>query len=176
MSGYRRFDAREMLEYLAEVDEELVSAGADPVHLIAVGGAAMVSRHASRITGDVDIVSEGMSDAVRRACEQVALRRGLAPDWMNDGAKGMAVALEVEPERLFTGKRLVVESAGPRYLLAMKLIAGREVDVEDCVQLIRELGLRTSEELLDLVEAALAPRTPSPRVAYWAERVLEQAL
>ena len=176
MSGYRRFNAQEMLEYLAEVDEELVLAGAGPVHLVAVGGAAMTRRRASRMTGDIDIVSEGMSPAVRRACEQVALRRGLAPDWINDGAKGMAVALEIEPERLFTGERLIVESAGPRYLLAMKLVAGREADVEDCVQLIRELGLRTSEELLDLVEAALTPRRPSPRVAYWAEKVLEQAL
>ena len=116
-----------------------------------------------------------MGDAVRRASERVAQRRGLAPDWINDGAKGMAVALEIEPERLFTGERLIVESAGPRYVLAMKLVAGREADVEDCVQLIRELGLSTSEELLDLVEAALTPRRPSPRVAYWAEKVLEQA-
>lgn len=61
MSGYRRFNAQEMLEYLAEVDEELVLAGADPVHLVAVGGAAMMTRRASRMTGDIDIVSEGMS-------------------------------------------------------------------------------------------------------------------
>ena len=59
MSGYREFNAHQMREYLAEVDEELVLAEADPVLLVAVGGAAMLTRLASRITSDIDIVSEG---------------------------------------------------------------------------------------------------------------------
>ena len=164
-----------MAAHLADLDEELESAGSEPVHLVAAGGAAMLSRLPNRVTGDIDIVSEGLNAAVRRACERVAARRGLAADWINDGAKGMAVAVEVQPERIFTGKRLVVDSAGPRYVLAMKLLAGRDGDVEDCVHLIRELGVRSSRDLLDLVDAAVVPRTPPPRVAYWTEEVFGKA-
>ena len=106
LSAYRRFDFREMTEFLAEVDSEMAAAGSGQVHLMAVGGAAMLTRRATRLTGDIDIVSEGMSDDVRRACEVVAARHGLAPDWINDGAKGMAVAVALVPERIFTGKCL----------------------------------------------------------------------
>ena len=47
------------------------------------GGAAIALRVPSRVTGDVDVVSEGMPAAVRRAAERVASRHGLRPDWIN---------------------------------------------------------------------------------------------
>ena len=164
-----------MMEFLAEVDQELVTAGSEPVHLVAVGGAAMLTRRASRVTGDIDIVSEGVSDAVRRACEEVAERHGLAPDWINDGAKIKVVSVALTPERIFSGKCLVVDSAGPRYILAMKLLSSRDVDVDDCVHLVRELGISSSNELRDLAVVAVAPRTPPPRVMYWTEEVFKKA-
>ena len=105
----------------------------------------------------------------------VAARHGLAPDWINDGAKGMAVVVALVPERIFTGKCLVVDSAGPQYILAMKLLCGRDADVDDCVHLIRELGISNISEVLDLVASAVAPRTPPPRVEYWAEAVFREA-
>ena len=164
-----------MLQYLDELDAELAAVDSVRVHLVAVGGAAMLSRLPNRLTGDIDIISEGMTDDLRRACERVASRNGLAPDWINDGAKGMTVSVEVSPERIFTGNCLVVDSAGPRYVLAMKLAAGRDSDVNDCIHLIRELRVRASEELLDLVATALAPRTPPPRTTYWTEQVFARA-
>ena len=46
-------------------------------------------------------------------------RHGLRPDWINDAAKLKTVAVAADPEPVFEGARLVVESAGPRYILAM---------------------------------------------------------
>lgn len=163
------------MEFLEEADQELVAAGSGLVHLVAVGGATMLSRRSSRVTGDVDIVSEGVSGLVRRVCARVAERHGLAPDWINDGAKIKVVDVPLALERIFTGKRLVIDSAGPRYVLAMKLLAGREVDVDDCVHLVRELEISSSDELLDLAASAASPRTPPARVTYWAEDVFKKA-
>ena len=77
---YRQFDAAEMLQFLAEVDEELQALHAPPVRLVITGGASMVLRRGSRVTGDVDVVSEGMNDVVRLAARTVAERHNLAPD------------------------------------------------------------------------------------------------
>lgn len=41
---YRQFDAAEMLQFLAEVDEELQALHAPPVRLVITGGASMVLR------------------------------------------------------------------------------------------------------------------------------------
>ena len=120
--GYRQFGVREMPELLARIDEIMQVNDCQPAHLVAVGGVSMLIRVPGRQTGDLDIVSEGLNHDVRNAGRIVASENNLAPDWINDGAKGFAVSVDVEPERIFTGKRIVVDSAGPKYLLAMKLL------------------------------------------------------
>ena len=171
----RRFGAYEMRSLLSEVDEHMVSAGSAPVRLVAVGGAAMLARVPGRSTGDIDIVSEGMNDDVRRACKAVAEKHNMAPDWINDGVKGFAVSVELQPERIFTGQRLTLDSAGSLYLLATKLLSGRKSDEDDCIQLIRETGLFEDAELLDLMESAAGVRGLRPRDEYWAKEVLAHA-
>ena len=153
----------------------MAAAGCSPVHLVAVGGAPMLTRVPGRQTGDIDIVSEGLNDAVRDASRTVAARHNLTPAWINDGVKGFAVPIEVEPERIFTGKCLIVDSAGPRYLLATKLLSGREADEEDCIHLIRETGIYDEDELLDLIETAAGVRGLRPRDEYWAKEILVRA-
>ena len=135
----------------------------------------MLTRVPGRQTGDIDIVSEGLNDAVRDASRTVASRHNLTPAWINDGVKGWAVSVTVEPERIFTGKCLILDSAGPRYLLAMKLLSGREADEEDCIHLIRETGIYDEEELLDLIETAADVRGLRPRDEYWAKEMLVRA-
>ena len=175
LEGYGRFGANEMPALLSEVDEIMAAASCAPVHLVTVGGAPMLTRVPGRLTGDIDVVSEGMNNALREACEVVAARHHLAPDWINDGVKGFAVSLDVQPERVFTGECLILDSAGPRYLLAMKLQSGRRADEEDCIVLIRETGIYDEEELLDLMEVAAGVRSLRPRDEYWAKEMLVRA-
>lgn len=171
------FDAEQMLGYLAEVDELLVQAGTPGVlHLYVAGGAAVAAKTDSRLTGDVDVVSEGMTPQLRAAVEEVSKRhRGLRPDWLNDGAKLKRVNVALEPERIFTGRRLVIDSAGDRYVLAMKLISHRQVDEADCEMLIRSLGIGSQAELLDLIEQAVPAQHRSPTAAYFAADRLDNA-
>ena len=129
------FDAAQMLGYLAEVDELLVKAGTThELHLYVAGGAVIATKTDSRLTGDIDVISEGMTPQLRAAVKEVSQRhRGLRPDWLNDGAKLKRVNVALEPERIFTGRRLIVDSAGDRYVLAMKLVSHRQVDEADGV-------------------------------------------
>ena len=88
MDEYHRFSAREMYSLLKEVDETMAASGCAPVHLVAIGGAPMLTRVPGRQTGDIDIVSEGLNNDLRKASRTVASRHNLAPDWINDGVKG----------------------------------------------------------------------------------------
>ena len=171
------FGAAQMLGYLAEVDELLVKAGTpQALHLYVAGGAVIAAKTDSRLTGDVDVVSEGMTPQLRAAVEEVSKRhRGLRADWLNDGAKLKRVNVPLEPERIFTGRRLIVDSAGDRYVLAMKLISHRHVDEADCEMLIRSLGIRSQAELLDLIEQAVPAQHRSPTAAYFAADRLDNA-
>ena len=175
LGGYGRFGSNELPSLLSEVDEIMAAAGCAPVHLVTVGGASMLTRIPGRQTGDIDIISEGMNNDLREACKEVASRHNLAPDWMNDGVKGFTVSVDLQPERIFTGKCLTLDSAGPRYLLAMKLLSGRKADEQDCIHLIRETGIYDEEELLDLMETASGVRGLRPRDEYWAKEMLAVA-
>lgn len=160
-----------MIALLKELDETLSSAGAKPVHLVTIGGASMLSRIPGRQTNDIDVISEGLSREARQAIEVVGLRHGLGAYWINDGVKAFAVDVDLELERIFTGACLTVDTVGPRYLLATKLLAGRCVDRDDCVHLIREVSIKSDTELLDLMQTAAKGRQLRPRDEYWAKEM-----
>jgi hypothetical protein len=59
----------------------------------------------------------------------------LPDDWLNDGVKGFLPGDDPQARPVFESEALRVDVASPRYLLAMKLLAAREQDVEDIVLL-----------------------------------------
>lgn len=171
------FTAERMLGYLAELDAVLADEGvAEVLHLHVAGGAVIATKTDARLTSDVDVVSEAMTEQLRRAVAVVSERHpGLRRDGLNDGAKLQRVNLPMEPERIYTGSCLVVESAGDRYVLAMKLASGRPIDEADCELLIRSLAIRDESELLDLLEQAIPDHLTSPAMAYFAAERLRDA-
>lgn len=62
---------------------------------------------------------------------------------------------------------LPVKSGSPEYLLAMKLFAARELDIDDTVLLMSKTSLLTATELLDLVQNAYQPRPVATKVQYF---------
>ena len=175
--GELRFGAEAMLGYLEELDGLLDSDGmTEPVRLIVVGGAAMAVKSAGRVTHDIDVVSEDMTGDLRRAVARISEHHpGLRYDWINDGAKAKRVRIPMQPERIFDGQVLKVDSAGSRYILAMKLVSGRTVDAPDCEHLIRELGISDESELFELIEEAIPERLRTPGMEYFAAERLAQA-
>ncbi len=141
-----------------------------------VGGAAMVLAFNTReSTRDVGAVFDP-SSKVRAAAERVAGAQKLPLDWLNDAAKGYMPA-DTQPRSILLDLScLAVWSPPPQYLLAMKAIAARfdSNDALDLRTLIRHMGLRKVEDVLEVVERYY-PRNQIPaKTQFFLEELFEQ--
>ena len=149
-----------IVELFLEVDAELYAL-TDRHHDVMIAGGAAVALlwDEQRITNDVDVVSEGMTPQLRTAASRVARDYGLEPDWFNDAAKLKAPSLDAgEPILVFDGARLRVYAAPARYVLAMKLMSGR--DKRDVPALLRVSGVESQKELYR--RGRVWPNPPAP--------------
>lgn len=141
-----------------------------------VGGAAMVlAFNARESTRDVDAVFDP-SSKMRAAAVGVARIEGLPADWLNDAARGYMPA-DTEPRSILLNlPNLAVWVPPPQYLLAMKAIAARfdSNDAQDLRTLIRHLGLRRVEEVLEVVERYYPRNQIPPKTQFFLEEVFEQ--
>ena len=103
----------------------------------------------------------------------MAARHGLRPDWINNAARLNLPRLDPQLETVYRGERLALHIAGPRYLLATKLLAGRDVDVNDAVHLAVDAGITTAQAMLDLLTEAYPAPLLTPRVQYIAGQIAE---
>ena len=141
-----------------------------------VGGAAMVLAFNARdSTRDVDAVF-APSNKVREAAARVAAAQSLPADWLNDAAKGYMPA-DTQPRSIVMDlPHLAVWTPPPQYLLAMKAIAARfdSNDALDLRLLIRHLGLRRVDEVLEVVERYY-PRNQIPaKTQFFLEELFEK--
>ncbi|WP_419945511.1 hypothetical protein [Candidatus Poriferisodalis sp.] len=175
--GDTPFNAADMQRYFAELDDTLAQEGVDEqLHLFVAGGAVIATRTDARLTTDVDVVSDGMTDQLRRCVADVAQRHpGLRTKWLNDDAIVKRVNLPMEPDRLYEGRTLVIDSAGDRYVLAMKLASGRHIDRPDCELLIRSLGITDLGELIYLIQQGVPESRQHPAMALFAAERLRDA-
>ena len=155
-------------ELAAELDADGVRA-----ELFLVGGAAIaLCFDGRRTTRDLDAVF-APTTAVRQAAAAVAGREGLGPEWLNDAVKGFLPGPDPAAVRYFEAPGLLVDVASPEYLLAMKLFSSRvEVDADDIALLYRELGFRSVEEGLQLVERSYPGRPIAPRVRFLLQEIV----
>lgn len=167
------FDSAGLKALLDEVDAEL--GPGDPIQIVACGGAVMLLRYDIRRTNDVDVISEPFPDELRRAAQAVGERHKLRDEWVNDAAKISIPKLAPRFESVYEGQRLKVLSPGPHFMLAMKLAAGREVDFDDAVRLIREVGYTDVDEVLDLVDEAWGHTNMAMSVEYFTRGAFEEA-
>ncbi|MDE0288259.1 MAG: DUF6036 family nucleotidyltransferase [bacterium] len=155
-----------------EVDNTLAPLS-EPADLLVVGGAALLLRwDPARVTYDVDVVTP-LPAAVEDAAAVVAARYGLSPFWLNSGAL-VARPAGLEPDEalvVHAGKNLTVSVAGPRYLLAMKVFAGRGTDRSDLLHLFGPAAV----DSLDAVYALHSEAYPGLRLHAAAERTLQDA-
>lgn len=116
--------------------------------------------------------------SVRAAILRVAQKSGLPTSWLNDGAKGFASSTPVELKELLKLSNLRVAMPPAEYILAMKCIAARvgldEHDKEDARFLIKQLRLKTVEEILGVVgKYYVASRIPA-KTQYFVKEIYDE--
>ena len=133
-------------------------------HVYVVGGAAMaLGYRRSRTTKDVDahVVNRGPEHAsVMEAVREVARKHDLPEDWLNETATMFSPRGEdPRASTVFSSQYLTVTGASAEHMLAMKLQAGREGDLEDIDTLLAHLKITSSEDALRIYEQVF-PETP----------------
>lgn len=155
---------QEIEQYLQELNEELAGrAIAKPVRIVVVGGVYMLTFVQNRTsTKDVDIIPLSFPDsmtpnkhtrAFRSAANAVAKKHQIRRDWMNDVVASFVPEPDMKQLRLwheYSNLHIYVPSAD--YILALKLLAGRERDEDDIVALCTLLQVGTREQAQVLVD------------------------
>jgi len=145
------------------------------------GGTAMVLVFNARLsTRDVDAIFMP-GTLIRELAAKVAEERGLSPTWLNDGVKGFqSSAPEITQDSVPQFSHLRVYRPSANYLLAMKCMASRAGDLEtsgdknDIIVLIKHLGLRTSEEVLENLTRFFPPERILPKTQFMIHEVIAE--
>lgn len=126
------FDRHTILELLEEVAARLAEVDHPRAELIVVGGSFMALKGLRTGTADVDTVTR-LDRVITAAVAEVAARRELRSDWLNDRAAPFAPAglSSDECEVLFDHGRLVALGPPPDAVFLMKLQAARAGDADD---------------------------------------------
>ena len=160
--------AQEIEHYLAELGAALESQGiSKPVRLLLIGGAyMMLLANAPRTTDDVDIfwIEEGEDFqkarlALRDAVQTIASRYALPLNWFNYLTQ-MLIYDKIIMPRGKLWKRfgpLHVYAPPKEYILALKILAGRDQDLADCRLLLPQIRIRTRRQALRVLDRYLLP-------------------
>jgi hypothetical protein len=122
---------------------QLAAADGYTLHLLVVGGAAMVlGYNARQSTHDIDAVFLPPPEArvIRAWATAIAQDYGWPEDWLNDAAKGYLIGMSHGP-LLVQASGIEVRQPAVEQLLAMKLCAWRDdVDIADASHLLTALA------------------------------------
>ena len=164
--------ANEIRTYLAQLGQELTKEGVQqPMHVLLIGGAYMLLLvNAPRSTDDVDIfwleedpTLEQTIDALREGIEAVAEKNKLEIDWFN-----YMTHLLLSDQVIIPGGKLW-KRFGPlhihvppkEYILALKILAGREKDLGDCEILLQNMKVKTRAQAQRLLDRYIPSSTQS---------------
>jgi len=162
-------ESQEIETYLCALDEELEKRSIKkPVRLVVVGGVYMVSLLKNRAsTKDIDVVPLDFPDTTqpnketkvfRSAVNAVAKTYRIKRDWMNDVVAAFSPDLDplsVTLWKEYTNLHIYVPPA--EYILALKLLAGRERDEEDITALFNLLNIQVREQAQTIVDRYADP-------------------
>lgn len=165
----------QIVALVAEVADELPARGHR--HVIIVVGGSLLAWHGLRST-TVDVDSLIRIDVeLAAAVEQVAVRHGLAPKWLNDSAAGYRPRTldEAACEVLLDHPRLQVLGAPFRQVFLMKLLAARAADHADLVTLWSLSGFSSPEEAATEMYAAFPAAPDDPHLADYVADIARES-
>lgn len=163
-------NSEEIKRYLKELNDELCSMNIKG-ELCLYGGAVMALAYNARPdTDDVDAIFEPVR-YIRKAAGRVAERNGLKKGWLNH-----AVKMPHEKHILLDLSHLKIYIPAPDYLLAMKVLSARAetMDREDIVVLLRELNLKSADEVLEIVKGYYPNKQVKPAARILLEEILKE--
>ncbi len=156
--------AEEIEAYLAELGQELQNMGIqDPLRILMIGGAFMLTQvHNRETTNDIDILFVDIDDpstsptyqVFKEAARAVAGRHHLPFNWINDVVSDFLREVGAIPAgTLWHIYGALHISLPPKdYILAHKILAGREKDKSDIRALAHELGITTRAQAQAVVD------------------------
>ena len=118
------------------------------VYLV-VGGALITGYGGDRTRKDVGVRIDEAKDEVLAAAKTVAERNGLDDNWLDlEAAQFVPRGDEVRAKTVYDSPGIVVTGASPEYLLAMKVFAAREPDLQDIKHLAGMLGIDEASDAI----------------------------
>lgn len=117
-------------------------------------------------TKDVDAIFEPVKE-IRNASHRIAERHDLRLDWLNLAVKTFVV--DHPRQILFDLSNLIVTVPEADYLLAMKMLALRSdtEDENDAEFLIARLGLKSSQEVINIVADYYPKKEVKLKTVFW---------
>jgi hypothetical protein len=160
-------EAEDIERYLAELGAELKNQGLKkPVRILLIGGAYMLLfANAPRPTKDIDIFwldEDGFQRAytpLRESVQVIKQKHDLDADWFNYLAQMLMYDEVIVPDGKLWKRfgPLHVYAPTREYMLALKITAGRQKDLDDCAILLPNTQIRTREQAQDVVNRYILP-------------------
>lgn len=168
-------DRQDIVGLLHLLNDELVDLNVSG-ELYLAGGAVMCIVHESRqSTQDLDAFFRPAAE-IRQAARRVAAREGITDAWLNDAVKGF-LSEKGDYEPLLDLSNLLVMTASPEYLLAMKCLAmrlGAEFhDESDIRYLLRYLNIERYESAVEILARYYPIERIPQKTLYALEEMLE---
>ncbi|MBV9689273.1 MAG: hypothetical protein JO202_06135 [Ktedonobacteraceae bacterium] len=162
--------AQDIEMYLADLGQELRNQGIrQPVRILMIGGAFMLTQiHNRPTTNDVDVLLKDIEHATtsslyqtfRAAARVVSNRNHLPNSWINDVIGDFLRDTGAVPEGILWRRYAALEVYVPpsEYILALKLLAGRQKDQRDIQALCQLLHIRTRQQAHQLIDRYIPNR------------------
>ncbi len=156
--------AQEIEMYLAELGQELQNLGVQhPIRILLVGGAFMLTQVRNRFTtNDVDVLLKDIEDPTtsslyqtfKAAVRTITSRNKIPSSWINDVIGDFLRDMGTVPEGTLWHTYAMLEVYIPpsEYILALKLLAGRQKDRDDIYALCQQLQVQTRKQAQRLVD------------------------
>ncbi len=158
----------DIINLLSLVGEELEALGfQQPASILLIGGAYMITQVHNRLTTrDVDAIiqADPYSEEYRllkQATEFVAYDTGNDQDWFSDNIADFIISAgKIPPGHLwFSHSMLQVYIPDESYILALKLLSGRDKDQDDIQILLSRLKVKTRKQAEKLLNKYLNKST-----------------
>ena len=156
--------------YLADLGQELQDQGLrQPIRLLLIGGAFMLTQLGSRrTTNDIDVLlididnptTSSLYQTFKMSARMVARQNNIPLTWINDMIGDFLRDVSQIPQGTLWRTYGLLEVYIPEaaYILALKLLAGRQKDQEDCQILCQRLHINTRTQAQEVVDRYISDK------------------